>query len=151
MIEYRAVARIFLERRASDDDERHLFELLGEGESTPSLSGECVPPIDVVETTSAVEIVLDLPGITSGSVKILFARGNVLIAGHKSASACEHQEAAFHLAERAFGRFARAVRLAGAFDVGRATATLAAGELRIVLPRTEERRGREIRIEITSA
>jgi HSP20 family protein len=143
------VARIFLERRESDDDERQLFELLGAG--TPSLSGECVPPIDVVETTAAVEIILDLPGVMPESIKVLFARGNVLIAGHKSALACEHQEAAFHLAERAFGRFARAVRLAGAFDVGHATATLAAGELRIVLPRTEERRGREIRIPITTA
>lgn len=151
LIEYRAVARIFLERRESDDDERHLFELLGEGEFKPSISGECVPPIDVVETTAAVEIILDLPGVTSGSVKVLFARGYVLIAGHKSAVACEHQEAAFHLAERAFGRFARAVRLSGAFDVGHASATLTAGELRIVLPRAEERRGGEIRIPITSA
>jgi HSP20 family molecular chaperone IbpA len=57
-------------------------------------------------------------------------------------------DAAFHLAERGFGRFARAVRLAGAFDAGRARATLNAGELRVVLPRIDERRGSEIRIPI---
>jgi HSP20 family molecular chaperone IbpA len=40
------------------------------------------------------------------------------------------------------------VRLNGAFDVGRADATLRAGELRVTLPRIEERRGRERRIPV---
>jgi HSP20 family molecular chaperone IbpA len=62
---------------------------------------------------------------------------------------CPHSQAAFHLAERTFGRFARAVRISGAFDAGRATATLVEGELRVILPRIEERRGHDIRIEIT--
>jgi HSP20 family molecular chaperone IbpA len=52
------------------------------------------------------------------------------------------------VAERVFGRFGRAVRLTGAFDVGRAEATLRAGELRVSLPRIEERRGREHRIPV---
>jgi HSP20 family protein len=104
----------------------------------------------VIETTTGVEIVADLPGVPRESVKVLVARDTVLIAGQKLATACEHHEAAFHLAERAFGRFARAVRLSGAFDAGRAAATLTGGELRVVLPRIEERRGREIRIPITT-
>ena len=57
-------------------------------------------------------------------------------------------EAAFHVAERTFGRFARGVRLTGAFDVGRADARLRAGELRVTLPRIDERRGRERRIPV---
>jgi HSP20 family molecular chaperone IbpA len=40
------------------------------------------------------------------------------------------------------------VRLAGAFDVGRADATLKDGELRVQLPRIVERRGGEIRIRV---
>lgn len=145
------MARIFLERPESGDDARHLFELLGEDELAGAMSAECVPPIDVLETTTGIEIFMDLPGVSAESLKLLVVRGTVLIAGQKLAMACGHSEAAFHLAERAFGRFARAVHLTGAFDAGRATATLAAGELRIVLPRIEERRGREIRIPITAA
>ena len=45
----------------------------------------------------------------------------------------------------------RAVRLTGAFDAGKATATLSAGELRVILPRIEERRGRDIRIPVNTA
>ena len=64
-------------------------------------------------------------------------------------AACEHcGQAAFHVAERVFGRFTRAVRLSGAFDVARADARLRDGELRLVLPRIEERRGREHRIPV---
>ena len=145
------VARVFFERSDPGDDARHLFELLGDEDLSGAMSGECVPPVDVLETETSVEISVDLPGVPAESIKILFARGTVLIAGQKLAMACEHREAAFHLAERSFGRFARAVRLAGAFDAGRASATLVAGELRIVLPRIEERRGREIRIPLTSS
>jgi HSP20 family molecular chaperone IbpA len=75
----------------------------------------------------------------------------ILVAGTKVPKACAHGDATFQLAERCFGRFARAVRLAGAFDAGRANASLVAGELRIVLPRIEERRGRDIRIPVNAA
>ena len=52
------------------------------------------------------------------------------------------------MAERAFGRFARALSVEGAFDAGRATASLVNGELRVVLPRIADRRGHQIRIPV---
>ena len=52
--------------------------------------------------------------------------------------------ASYHLVERDFGRFARAVRVHVAVDAARASATLRDGELRIVLPKIAERRGRGI-------
>ena len=113
-------------------------------------AGECAPPMDVLETAEGVEIVLDLPGVPVAHIRLLFSQGTLILAGRKLPAACAHREAAFHLAERSFGRFARAVRLNGAFDAGRATATLASGELRVVLPRIEERRGRDIRISISA-
>jgi HSP20 family protein len=113
-----------------------------------SHGGECVPAMDVIETAEGIEILMDLPGVSASGIRLFFSQGTVVIAGEKRPAACAHREAAFHLAERGFGRFARAVRLNGAFDAGRATATLTDGELRIVLPRIEERRGRDMRIEI---
>lgn len=150
MLEYALVARIFLERRDLGDEARRLFDLLAGEHRAGGIAAECAPPVDVVETADTVEIVVDLPGVVVDDVRVVFGRGVVVIGGRKLPPGCEHPEAAFHLAERAFGSFARAVRLNGAFDAGRATATLAAGELRIVLPRIEERRGRELRIPVTS-
>ena len=116
-----------------------------------SAGGDCAPPMDVLESAAGVEIVMDLPGVAAASVQLVFSQGTLLIAGQKLPAPCSDRHAAFHLAERTFGRFARAVRIAGAFDAGRAAATLRGGELRVLLPRIEERRGREIRIEITAS
>mgnify|MGYP003352977637 CR=1 FL=1 len=56
----------------------------------------------------------------------------------------------FHLVEREFGRFARAVRLTGAFNVRQANAALQDGQLTIRLPKMEDRRGQAFRIPIAA-
>jgi len=104
--------------------------------------------MDVLETPAGLEVRLDVPGVSAAQIEIVFADSVLLITGQKLPAACEHADAGFHMAERAFGRFARAIAVEGAFDAGRAAATLAAGELRVVLPRIDERRGAHIRIPI---
>ena len=143
--------RIYLERREMNEELRRLVDLLETDGQAAGVAGECAPPFDVLESATAVEIVMDVPGVDRDTLQIVFARGMVLIAGIKRASLCSHADAAFHLAERAFGRFARGVRISGAVDAGRAKATLVAGELRIVLPRLDERRGAQIIIPIETA
>lgn len=140
------MARIFLERHELDDDLRRLFEQLT-GNEAPAHAAECRVPIDVVETPKGIEVVTDLVGVGADDVQVVIARDTLLISGMKRPAGCEHHgDATFHVAERVFGRFTRAVRLTGALDVSRAEATLRAGELRVTVPRIEERRGREHRI-----
>jgi len=131
-----------------EDDLRRLFDRLEEGHEAAAAGAECTPPLDVVETAEGILVMMDLAGVTPDSVQVLFVRNTLVVVGHKRPTACEDRHAAFHLAERTFGRFARGVRLAGAFDGGRADATLTAGELRVRLPRIEERRGGELRIRV---
>jgi HSP20 family protein len=135
------MARVYLERRELPDE---LIRLL---DAHPA-AAECTPPLDIVETETAVEAILDIPGVPAAAVEIVFSRNVLLVTGQKLPAVCEDGDAGFHIAERSFGRFARAIAVDGAFDAGRATATLADGELRIVLPRLHERRGAEIRIPI---
>jgi len=131
-----------------DDDLRRLFDQLT-GTKTGPHAAECSVSLDVLETAAGIEVVVDLVGVAPDAVQIVVARDTLLITGTKQPPPCEHHgEATFHVAERVFGRFTRAVRLAGAFDVGRSAATLRAGELRVTLPRIEERRGREYRIPV---
>ena len=118
------------------------------GDDVLAAAGEYAPAMDVLETAEAVEVLMDVPGVPAASLRLVYSQGTLVIAGRKLPAACAHREAAFHLAERSFGRFVRAIRLAGAFDAGHASAGVTNGVLRIVLPRIEERRGREIRIEI---
>jgi HSP20 family protein len=131
------------------DDVRVLFDELAETltHEQRAYSGECRPALDVFETDAAVEIVVDLAGVPREAIRILFRGGIVLIAGEKAPPHGDAAEA-FHLVEREFGRFARAVRLSGAYDVARARASLRHGELTIVLPKQQDRRGQAHRIRI---
>jgi len=133
--------RVYVERRELPGDLLQLLE-------TRTAAAECTPPLDVVETESAIEFLLDVPGVQPADVEIVFAQNVILITGTKRAALCEDREAGFHMAERTFGRFARAVSLEGAYDTARASATLRDGELRVVLPRLDDRRSRQIRIPI---
>jgi HSP20 family protein len=92
---------------------------------------------------------MDAAGVPSTAVRVLFRAGIILVVGEKAPVPITHEQT-FHLVEREFGRFARAVKIAGAFDVAQARATVHQGELTIVLPKTAERRGRAHRIPVVA-
>ena len=131
------------------DDVRELFEDLAARlpREQRAYSGECRPALDVLETDEAVAIVMDLAGVPTEAVRVLFRGGVVIIAGEKAPPPGEHPQA-FHLVEREFGRFARGVRLNGCYDISRAKATLRDGELLVVLPKMADRRGHAHRIPV---
>jgi HSP20 family protein len=124
------------------DDVRRLFQELAKASGSRSpVAGDCQPPLDVLETDDAIRILMDLPGVAPEAVKVLLKGDVVLVAGEKWADAPGVGAGGHHLVERGSGRFARAVRLAGAFDGSKVTASLDAGELCITLPKLSDRRG----------
>jgi HSP20 family protein len=133
------------------EDVRALFDELATSLSQEqrAYSGECHPVLDVYETDEAIEIIMDVSGVSAEAIRVLFRAGVVLIAGEK-APAVTSPEQTFHLVEREFGRFARAVRVTGAFDVARAHATLRDGELIVELPKMTDRRGSAHRVPVTA-
>jgi len=144
----------FPEVNELSDQVRRLFEEFDRRHAAgcPGASGVYTPPLDVIETATSIEVFVDLPGVPPSAVRALFKDGALVIAGEKlpPEHACP-EGAAFHLVERGFGRFARVVRLGLAVDAGRARATLRAGELRVSVPRIEERRGEDIIVPIEAA
>jgi HSP20 family protein len=130
------IRRLFEDLARRRPDRRHM------------VSGECLALLDVFETDRSIDIVLDVPGVVSDSLRILVKAGVVLIAGEKERPEPTRGPASFHLVERDFGRFVRAVRIHAAIDAGQARARLHNGELRVVLPKIQERRGREILVNV---
>lgn len=112
-------------------------------------SGECRPALDIFESSDNVEIAVDVCGIRPEAVRVLFRAGVLIVVGEKAPSRVAENQT-FHLVEREFGRFSRAVRIAGAFDVPSARATLQNGELLVVLPKRLDRRGRAHHVQVTS-
>ena len=138
------------EARELAEDVRELFEELADTlpHELRAHSGECHPTLDVLETDEAVEVVVDVSGIPANALRVVFRAAVLLIAGEK-APPRSTEDQTFHHVEREFGRFARAVRLNGAFDIPRARATVEDGELTIVLPKLLERRDQAHRIPVT--
>ena len=139
------------EARELADDVRELFEDLASQlpHEQRAHSGECHPTLDVLETDEAVEVVVDVSGIPSNALRVLFRAGVLLIAGEKAPPRTA-EDHTFHLVEREFGRFARAVRLSGAFDVGAARASVESGELTVVLPKLVDRRDQSHQIAVSA-
>jgi HSP20 family protein len=131
----------------ADDARRLLVELDRDVPGAARLSGECRPPLDVLETSAHIEIVVDLPGVPPEAIRIALRRQTLLIVGVKQAGATD-TSGRFHVAERSYGRFARAVRLTAAIDASRGRARVESGQLHVLLPRIEDRRGRVIDIPI---
>ncbi len=125
---------------------RRLFEDLAKRrlDRRQFVAGECLPLLDVFETDRTIEIVLDVPGVQPDSLRILVKAGVVLVAGEKERTDAARGPASYHLVERDFGRFARAIRVHAALDAGHARARLKDGELRVLLPKIQERRGHEL-------
>lgn len=131
------VRRLFEDLAKRRPDRRHM------------VSGECLPLLDVFETDRSIEIVLDVPGIQVDGLRILIKSGVLLIAGEKERpESGQRGPASFHLVERDFGRFARAVRIHAAFDASGVRARLRDGELRVMLPKIQDRRGKELLVPI---
>jgi HSP20 family protein len=103
--------------------------------------------MDVIETADAVEVVADVPGVSPDALRVSIRRNTVLVVGIKLGSGVDDR-ARFHVAERGFGRFARAVRLPGAVEASRARAVVSAGQLRVIVPRLVERRGRVVDVPV---
>jgi HSP20 family protein len=134
------------------EEVRQLFDDLAANRpsSVPNLAGTCQPLCDVFETDEALELVVDACGISATALRVVVRQDVILVAGEKSPRPLPPTHS-YHLLEREFGRFARAIRVAGAFDIAAARAVLRAGQLTVVLPKREERRGRPHRIPIEAA
>lgn len=132
------------------DEVRRLFqELDHEHPGRATAAGDCLPPLDVLETEESVQILMDVPGVAPTSIRVLLKGDVVLIAGEKWAACPDAGAGGYHLVERGSGRFARVVRLSGAFDGARIEARLVDGELRVTLPKLSDRRGRAVVVPVT--
>lgn len=106
------------------------------------VAGECLPPVDVLETPDALQVVVDVPGVSLEALRIALVQDVAIIVGEKDRPAPTRTPVSAHRIERDFGRFVRVVPLPAVIDASRATATLTRGELRLTIPTLPDRRGR---------
>ncbi len=103
------------------------------------------PSVDLEETENDFVITAELPGINKDDVKISISENKVLLAGEAHEEK-DVQEKNYYLKERIKGRFSRGFTLPTAVDSNRAEATFKDGILKLVLPKAEEAKPKEIEI-----
>jgi len=107
--------------------------------------GEWCPPTDVYESKEGLVVVMEVPGLEGGSLRVGLRDRSLVVSGERRP---RHAHGSFHCLERPHGRFERAIRLDAPVDVTHARAVLGGGLLTVTLPRRRERRGEEILIPI---
>jgi HSP20 family protein len=96
-----------------------------------------VPAVDFVEKDNAFEVHADLPGMDEKDIEVKLANGVMTIKGQKEESKEEKKED-YHLRERRFGSYERALRVPDTVDMDKIEASFKKGVLTVTLPKTAE-------------
>ena len=117
------------------------------GEDNGLTSTGWMPPVDIYETENEVVLKVELPEVDIKNVNIN-AENNILsIQGERTLSE-ETKEDNYRRIERTYGAFARSFTLPGTVDTTKIAAKYKDGILRLVLPKKEESKPRQVSIEI---
>ena len=136
---------LFVISRFQAELDRLFQEAMQIGENDLPL-GEWQPAVDVVETSVAVFILVEVPGFAAADLRIEVRGTQVVIAGTKSTPLPGGaQRIRFQCMERGHGRFSREIQLFQPVNTHQGTARLADGLLIIEFPKIQEKR-REARI-----
>jgi HSP20 family protein len=119
-----------------------------EAEVTP-LAGAWIPSIDVCETTAAICIRVEVPGVSASQIRIALNSDKIRIYGEKKKRGVRQRIISHLCSERNYGRFDRVVPLRWTISIKDTKAELKNGVLLIHLPKINDRRGSEYRIPIT--
>ena len=111
------------------------------------LEGEWAPSLDVAETDEEVIVTAELPGIKQEEVDITIADNVLTLKGEKKEEK-EEKKKNYHRIERTYGSFQRSVSLPTGVQADKAKATYKDGILNITVPKVEESKPKQIKIDV---
>ena len=106
--------------------------------------GEWYPSLDVAETKNDVIVKAEVPGMDPKDIDISLSDSILTIKGEKK----QEKEGDYHLTERCFGAFTRAIQLPAEVQSDKIEASYKNGILKVTLPKTEEAKKKEIKIKV---
>ena len=108
---------------------------------------EWFPSLDVAETKNEIVVKAEVPGMDPKDIDISLSNGILTIKGEKEEKR-EEEEENYHLVERSHGAFARSIQLPTEVQGNKVNASYKNGVLKIVLPKSEEAKSKEIKIKV---
>ncbi len=120
------------------------------GDFLDMVTEQMFPPIDILETETAVEVTAEIPGVKEADLDISVTDDRLVLKGEKS-SDHEEKEKDYHLVERRFGSFRRHVPLGFVPAKGAVKATFADGVLKVSVTKPAETKEAVQKVEISQS
>jgi len=105
------------------------------------------PVLDMHETTDDLVLNFELPGVSEKDVSLSITGDLLTLKGERRFNN-DVKDDSYHHVERAYGKFERSVQLPMAVQAQKVKATYRDGVLEVRLPKAEEVKPKEIKIEI---
>jgi HSP20 family protein len=106
------------------------------------------PLVDMYETGDDLVVVAELPGVKEQDIRLAVTGDVLTLRGERGSDATTGEASSQYRSERWFGRFERMVALPIPVQADRIKATYREGLLTVRLPKAEEIKPREIRINV---
>jgi len=107
-----------------------------------------VPGIEMYDRKNDIVVKVEIPGVDKKDIDLTITENNLTIKGEVMREE-EVREEDCYASELTYGSFARSIPLPVEVDSTKATATYRNGILEIVLPKKEEAKPREIKVEVS--
>jgi HSP20 family protein len=122
-----------------------LFDGFGRNFPAFATTATTLPSMDVSETDKAIEIVAELPGLEKKDVELNLTENLLTIRGEKK-NEREEKNKDYHLVERSFGSFSRAVELPQGVKAEDVSAEIANGVLKVTVKKPAPKQSKPIEI-----
>ncbi len=125
-----------------------LFDnLLGRPSPVPGMERMWAPPVDVYETKDELVVAAELPGLNQKDIHLSITGDVLTLKGERQWNP-EVEPGSYYRNERWLGRFERTLPLPIPVQAGKVKATYRDGVLTVTLPKADEIKAKEIKIEL---
>jgi HSP20 family protein len=128
-------------------DESYRSTQRGTSEDEWALGGSWAPAVDIYEQGNDIVLKAELPGVDPKDVDIRLENNVLSLRGHRKLES-EVKRESYHRVERSYGAFSRSFTLPTVVDQASIKAEFKDGLLRLVLPKREEAKPKQIQINV---
>jgi HSP20 family protein len=107
---------------------------------------QVMPPSDIEESENYYLITVELPGVKKDEIRIETLDNQITISGERKSETSEKEKSNRVFSERRYGRFERSFSVPTSIDVDKIEANYQDGVLKIMAPKAESSRPRQIKI-----
>jgi HSP20 family protein len=138
----------FRDLRAMQEQMNRLLDMAWNREVGEELrEGIWQPPVDIYEDESSVVIKAEVPGVDQKEIDIRIEDNTLTIRGERKHSQ-EVKKENYHRVERYYGTFQRSFSLPHTINQEKVKASCDQGVLTITLPKREEKKPKQINVEV---